>query len=80
MVQFFLDREENILGKGENDGYQHILLFFTMFSKHFFCSSISRPPMPFLHFEKKKKKFQKVSLSMSEGENLLVKNTVFHHK
>ena len=27
---------ENIVGKGENAGYQHFLLFLTMFSKGFF--------------------------------------------
>ena len=27
MGQFFSDRPENIVGKGENAGYQHFLLF-----------------------------------------------------
>ena len=27
MVQFFFDRVENIVGIGENAGYQHFLLF-----------------------------------------------------
>ena len=27
MIQFFCDRVENIMGKGENAGYQHFLLF-----------------------------------------------------
>ena len=31
--QFFQDRIENFVGKGENAGYQHFLLFPTMFSK-----------------------------------------------
>ena len=26
-VQFLFDRAENIVGKGQNDGYQHFLLF-----------------------------------------------------
>ena len=30
------DRVENIVGKGENAGYQHFLLFPIMFSKDFF--------------------------------------------
>ena len=30
------DWVENIVGKGENAGYQHFLLFPTMFSKSFF--------------------------------------------
>ena len=33
MVQFFPDREENIVGKGENAGYQHFLLFPRCFQK-----------------------------------------------
>ena len=31
--KFVLGWVENIVGKGENAGYQHFLLFFTMFSK-----------------------------------------------
>ena len=31
-----LERVENIVGKGENAGYQHFLLFPTVFSKAFF--------------------------------------------
>ena len=31
---------ENILGKGENAGYQHFLLFHTMFSKAFFSRGV----------------------------------------
>ena len=27
MMKFFFDRVENIVGKGENAGYQHFLLF-----------------------------------------------------
>ena len=34
MIPVF-DRVENIVGKGENAGYQHFLLFPTMFSKGF---------------------------------------------
>ena len=30
------DRVENIVGKGENAGYQHLLLFPFLFSKYFF--------------------------------------------
>ena len=32
MVQFFFDSVENIVGKGENAGYQHFL-FFQSFQK-----------------------------------------------
>ena len=32
-LKFVLGRVENILGKGENAGYQHLLLFPIMFSK-----------------------------------------------
>ena len=35
-LKFALGRVENIVGKGENAGYQHFLLFSTMFSKGFF--------------------------------------------
>ena len=35
-LKFVLGRVENIVGKGENDGYQHFLFFPTMFSKRFF--------------------------------------------
>ena len=31
IVKFALDREENILGKGENAGYQHFLIFLKCF-------------------------------------------------
>ena len=33
MTKFVLDWVVNIVGKGENTGYQHFLLFPTMFSK-----------------------------------------------
>ena len=33
MVQFFIDRVENIMGKGEHAGYQHFLLFPQCFQK-----------------------------------------------
>ena len=33
--KFVLGGVENIVGKGENAGYQHILLFLQMFSKSF---------------------------------------------
>ena len=32
-LKFILGREENIVGKGENAGYQHFLLFPQMFFK-----------------------------------------------
>ena len=35
MVQFSLDRIEDIVGKGENAGYQHFLLFLQCFHKVF---------------------------------------------
>ena len=33
-------RIENIVGRGENAGYEHFLLFPTMFSKAFFLSVV----------------------------------------
>ena len=38
MMQSFFDRIENTVGKSENAGYQHILLFPTMFSEVFIDS------------------------------------------
>ena len=35
MVQFSFERVENIVGKGENAGYQHFLLFPQCFQKVF---------------------------------------------
>ena len=35
-LNFILGRLENIVGKGENAGYQHFFPFPTMFSKDFF--------------------------------------------
>ena len=32
-VKFLFDRVENIVGKGENAGYQHFLLFLHVFKK-----------------------------------------------
>ena len=32
-LKFYLGREENIVGKGENAGYQHFLLFLQCFQK-----------------------------------------------
>ena len=40
MVQFFPDQVENIVGKGENAGYQHFLLFPRCFQKAFFSGSL----------------------------------------
>ena len=40
MVQFFLHRVENIVGKGENAGYQHFLPFPQGFQKTFFPESL----------------------------------------
>ena len=34
MVHFFRGRLENIVGKGENAGYKHFLLFLQCFQKH----------------------------------------------
>ena len=36
MGQYLSEREENIVGKGENAGYQHFLLFPQCFQKDFF--------------------------------------------
>ena len=38
MAKFDLDKEENIVGKEENAGYQHFLLFPRCFSKAYFFS------------------------------------------
>ena len=38
--KYVLGRVENIVGKGENAGYQHLLLFPTWFSKGFFLKVI----------------------------------------
>ena len=35
ILKFLVGRVENIVGKGENAGYQHFLLFSTVFSKGF---------------------------------------------
>ena len=35
-LKFVLGRAENIVGKGENAGYQHFLLFLQCFQKAFF--------------------------------------------
>ena len=32
-MEFVLEMVENIVGKGENAGYHHFLVFLTMFSK-----------------------------------------------
>ena len=40
MMIFVFDRVENIVGKGENAGYQHFLLFPTMFSKGLFVKVV----------------------------------------
>ena len=38
--KFVLARVEKIVGKGENAGYQHFLILFTIFSKGFFLRVI----------------------------------------
>ena len=38
MLQYFSDRIENSVGKGENFGFQHFLLFQQCFQKPFFFS------------------------------------------
>ena len=40
MMISILDRAENIVGKGENAGYQHFLLFPQFFRKFFFSKSL----------------------------------------
>ena len=40
--KFILEWVKNIVGKGENAGYQHVLPFFTMFSKCFFHRVVKR--------------------------------------
>ena len=39
-LKFALGREENIVGKGENAGYQHFLLFPQCFQKPSFLGSL----------------------------------------
>ena len=56
---FVLGRVENIVGKGENAGYQHFLLFLQCFQKVFFSGLLkvrtvwSRVNPKMLSFEKK---------------------------
>ena len=38
VMKYVFDRVENILGKGENAGYQHFLLFPTIFSEDYIFS------------------------------------------
>ena len=40
-LKFDLGRIENIVGKGENAGYQHFLLFQQSFQKAFFSESLN---------------------------------------
>ena len=40
MADNFIHRVENVVGKGEDSGYQHFLLFPTMFSKDIFSGFI----------------------------------------
>ena len=40
MMKFLLDMIENIVGKGENAGYQHFLLFPQCFQKPFFFNVV----------------------------------------
>ena len=40
MIIFVLDIVENIVGKGENAGYQHFLLFPQCFQKTFYLGSL----------------------------------------
>ena len=39
MMIFFLERVKNIVGKEENAGYQHFLLFLQCFEKAFYTGS-----------------------------------------
>ena len=39
-VKFLLERVENSVGKGENAGYQHFLLFPQCFRKDFYTGSL----------------------------------------
>ena len=40
MMIFFFDRVENIVGKGENAGYRHVLLFPQCFQRAFYPESL----------------------------------------
>ena len=39
-LNFVSDKAEIIVGKGENDGYQHFLLFPLCFQKHYLLGSL----------------------------------------
>ena len=40
IFKFLLERVENIVGKGENAGYQHVLLFSQCFQKDSYTGSL----------------------------------------
>ena len=40
VVQFFSDRVENVVGKGEHAGYQHVLLFQQCFQRNYFSGPL----------------------------------------
>ena len=46
-LKLFLRRVENIVGKGENAGYQHFLLFTQYFSKEFSFRVVKRRKISF---------------------------------
>ena len=64
MMVYVLDRVEKIVGKGENAGYQHFLLFLQCFQKPFSSRSlkvgivwekVKSPPYMDFHFDHKKR-------------------------
>ena len=56
-MKFVIGRRENIVGKGQNAGYQYFLLFPTMFSKSFFSRIIkSRDCASLIALQEKKGK------------------------
>ena len=72
------DRVENIIGKGENAGYQHFLLFPQSFQMTYFRYShlkhvialkvgLQRPVVPVLTKEKKKKCMCEKKVSLDGG-------------
>ena len=49
-ILFVFDRIENIVGKGENAGYQQILLFQQCFSKVFYLHRCKKSPLCDIEF------------------------------
>ena len=83
---FVLDRVENIVGKGENAGYQHFLLFSQCFQRAFHQGSLKvrivwyrvKPIQPLYHFTSQKyllhvQVFVKI-INFTHTESILIRN------